>query len=59
MWVAAASWLGKRVFHLPPSPSGAATLLLIDNTNGYVELLCFLVLNALSAIVWSLLDRKR
>jgi len=44
MWFAAASWLSKRVLHLPPTPSVAAPFLLVDNTNGYVELLCFVVL---------------
>jgi hypothetical protein len=59
MWFSVASWLGNRVLHLPPAPSRAATFLLIDNTNGYVELLCFLVLAMLATIVWTLLDRKR
>jgi uncharacterized membrane protein YphA (DoxX/SURF4 family) len=59
MWFAVASWLSKHVLHLPPTPSVAAPFLLVDNTNGYVELLCFVVLAALAAIVWTLLDRKR
>jgi hypothetical protein len=59
MWFAATSWLCERVLHLPTAPSGAATLLLLDNTNGYVELLSFLVLATLATIVWTLLDRKR
>jgi hypothetical protein len=50
MWFAATSWLCERVLHLPTAPSGAATLLLLDNTNGYVELLCFLVLATLATI---------
>jgi uncharacterized membrane protein YphA (DoxX/SURF4 family) len=59
MWFAVASWLSKHVLHLPSTPSVAAPFLLVDNTNGYVELLCFVVLAALAAIVWTLLDRKR
>ena len=59
MWFAVASWLSRHVLHLPSTPSVAAPFLLVDNTNGYVELLCFVVLAALAAIVWTLLDRKR
>lgn len=59
MWFAAASWIGKDMLHLPPTPSGHALLLLEDTTSGYVELLCFVVLSVLAAIVWTLLDRKR
>ncbi len=59
MWFAAASWLCKRVLHLQPTPSSHALLLLEDTANGYVELLCFLVLAASAAMVWTLLDRKR
>jgi hypothetical protein len=59
MWFAVASWLNRRVLHASPTPSFAAPFLLADNTNGYVELLCFGVLATLAAIVWSLVDRKR
>jgi hypothetical protein len=59
MWFAAASWLSKHVLHLLPTPSVAAPILLVDNINGYVELLCFVVLAALATIVWTFLDRKR
>jgi hypothetical protein len=59
MWFAAASWLGKHVLNLPPTPPAHWPVLLEDTTNGYVELLCFVVLSALAAIVWTLLDRKR
>ena len=50
MWFAAASWLSKNVLHLPSTPSVAAPFLLADNTNGYVELLCLVVLAALATI---------
>jgi uncharacterized membrane protein YphA (DoxX/SURF4 family) len=59
MWFAAASWLSEHVLHLLPTPSVAVPFLLVDNINGYVELLCFVVLAALAAIVWTFLDRKR
>jgi len=59
MWFAAASWLCTHVLHLSPTVSVAAPYTLADNVIGYVELLCFIVLAALAAIVWTLLDRKR
>src|SRR5439155_22627181 len=59
MWFAAASWLCRHVLHLSPTVSVAAPYTLADNVIGYVELLCFIVLAALAAIVWTLLDRKR
>src|ERR1700741_4624025 len=59
MWFAAASWLSEDVLHLLPTLSVAAPFLLVDNINGYVELLCFVVLAAVATIVWTFLDRKR
>jgi hypothetical protein len=59
MWFAAASWLSKYVLHLPSTPTVAAPFLLVDNTNGYVELLSSVVLAAVATIVWTFLDRKR
>jgi uncharacterized membrane protein YphA (DoxX/SURF4 family) len=59
MWFAAASWLSEHVLHLLPTPSVAAPFLLVDNINGYVEVLCFVVLAAVATIVWTFLDRKR
>jgi len=59
MWFAAASWLGKHMLHVPPTPSGWALGLLEDTATGYAELLCFVVLAASAAAIWALLDRKR
>ncbi len=61
MWFAVASWLSAHILHVPPTPmpSRPVTYTLADNTNGFVELLCFVVLAAAAAIVWTLLDQKR
>jgi multidrug transporter EmrE-like cation transporter len=59
MWFAVAEWLAKHVLDVAATPSGFAVFLLGDTIAGYVDLLCFVVLAALAAIVWTLLDRKR
>src|SRR3989442_2182097 len=56
MWFAGASWLSTYVLHLSPTPSSAPPYTLADNVIGYVELLCFVVLAGLAAIVLTLLD---
>ncbi len=58
-WFAAASWLCMHVLYLTLTPAVAAPYTLADNIIGYVELLCFVVLAALAAIVWTLVDGKR
>jgi multidrug transporter EmrE-like cation transporter len=59
MWFAVAEWLAKHVLHAAATPSGFAVFLLGDTIAGYIDLLCFVVLAALAAIVWTTLDRKR
>src|SRR5262249_27632670 len=58
MWHAIEVWVGKHVLHLSypitvfQNGSG-------DTTSDYVQVLCFLVLCAAAALIWSVLDRKR
>ena len=58
MWNAIIPWVGKHVLRLsydvPVIISGSG-----DKTFDYVKVFCLLVLAAMAALVWSLLDRKR
>ena len=60
MWRAFVPWVAIHVFHLSgpavvyPAVNGSG-----DSTLDYVQNFCFLVLAALAALVWSVLDRKR
>lgn len=51
-------WVGSRVLHLnypiTVFPNGSG-----DTTYNYVQVLCFVVLAIIAAVVWSLLDRRR
>lgn len=54
----AVPWIGKHVLHLSKDitvfPNGSG-----DTTYNWVAVLCFAVLAAIAALVWSLLDRRR
>ncbi len=62
LWQKLAEWLGRDILHVqhdftkavfnPPGGSHDTTLI-------YLEALCYLLLAAMGALVWSLLDRKR
>ena len=51
-------WIGRHILHLSHAiavfPNGSG-----DTTFNYVEVLCFLVVAGVAALIWSLLDRKR
>jgi uncharacterized membrane protein YphA (DoxX/SURF4 family) len=60
LWMALVPWVGKHVLHL------ATAVTTYPNGNGsgdalfdYVQLLCFVALAALGALVWSVLDARR
>jgi len=52
LWNALVPWVGKRLFHLAITirPGGSG-----DTTYNYVQLLCYLVIAAVAAAVWTLL----
>ncbi len=56
LWHAVVPWVGKRLFQVDITvlPNGSG-----DTTYNYVQMFCFLVLAALVALVWTLLDRRR
>jgi hypothetical protein len=55
-WQAVVSWVGKHLFKLDITvfPNGSG-----DTTYNYLEILCFALLAAAAALVWTLLDRRR
>jgi uncharacterized membrane protein YphA (DoxX/SURF4 family) len=58
LWNAIVVWTGKHILRLSyditvlPNESG-------DTTWNYVQVLCFVILAASAALIWSLLDRRR
>lgn len=60
MWRALVPWVAIHVFHLSgpavvyPAVNGSG-----DSTLDYVQHFCYLVIAAVAAVVWSVLDRKR
>ncbi len=60
MWRATVEWVAAHVFHLSgsvavyPQVNGSG-----DSTLDYIQVLCFAVLAAVAAQVWSIFDRKR
>lgn len=57
-WHATEVWVGEHVLHLG-APMTRFTNGSGDTTSDYVRVMCLLVLAALTAEVWSLLDRRR
>ena len=55
-WDKVVLWVGRHVFHVEITfrPAGSG-----DTTWNYVQVLCFAVLAAAVAILWSLVDRRR
>jgi uncharacterized membrane protein YphA (DoxX/SURF4 family) len=57
-WNAIIPWVGKHVLRLSADitvqPNGSG-----DTTYNYVQLLCYLVLSAVVAVAWSVVDRRR
>jgi hypothetical protein len=55
-WNKLVPWVGKQVFHvdITVQPNGSG-----DTTYNYVQVLCYLVISVVAALVWSVLDRKR
>ncbi len=58
MWHAPALWVVNHIFHIAPPPAGFPISPLSDTSTGYADLLCFLVVAALTATVWTLLDKQ-
>lgn len=62
VWSAGVPWIGSHVLHLSHDFStdfrntAAGSK---DTTYVYVQVLCYLVIAAVAAVVWSLLDRRR
>jgi uncharacterized membrane protein YphA (DoxX/SURF4 family) len=56
VWSPLVLWVGERLFHvqIKVRPNGSG-----DTTFNWVQVFCILVLSALSALVWTLLDRRR
>src|SRR5215471_8283888 len=60
LWHAIVPWVAIHVFHLSgpvtvyPAMNGSG-----DTTLDYIENLCLVMTAAMSAIIWSVLDRKR
>lgn len=58
LWQAIVPWVGKHVLRLSYDitvfPNGSG-----DTTYNYVQVLCFMVIAAVAAAVWSALDRRR
>ena len=56
LWTALVNWTGSHVFgvQITVQPNGSG-----DTTYNYVQLFCTVVIAALAALVWTLLDRKR
>jgi hypothetical protein len=58
-WRALGSWTAIHVFHLSGPvtrfhPTGSG-----DTTLDYIQVFCFFVISAVSALVWSIVDRRR
>jgi uncharacterized membrane protein YphA (DoxX/SURF4 family) len=58
LWNAIVVWTGKHVLHLSYDitvlPNGSG-----DTTWNYVQVLCFVLLAASTALIWSLMDRRQ
>jgi hypothetical protein len=56
VWSPLVLWVGAHLFHvqIKVRPNGSG-----DTTFNWVHVFCILVLSALSALVWTLLDRRR
>ena len=55
-WRTVVPWVGKQLFQLSITvfPNGSG-----DTTYNYVEVVCFAIVAAVAALVWTLLDRRR
>lgn len=56
LWNRFVPWVGKHLFHLDITvfPNGSG-----DTTFNYVQIFAFAALSAMTALVWSVLDRRR
>ncbi len=56
LWAALVPWVGKAVFHSTAAshPTGSG-----DSMFSWVEILCYLALSVLAALVWTAVDGKR
>jgi hypothetical protein len=56
MWSKLVPWVGQQVFGvtITVQPNGSG-----DTTYNYVQVFCYLVIAAVAALIWTVLDRKR
>lgn len=56
LWTALVSWVGSHVFQvqITVQPNGSG-----DTTYSYMQMFCMVMLAALAALVWTLVDRRR
>ncbi len=54
LWNPLVRWVAEHVFHVAVPVNGGW-----DSAYGYVRIFCFLVISAVAALFWTLLDRRR